>query len=99
MSSSHSGRKTLCFGYAGQSTSIGEKISVISSRSSRNQSRPMAGPSRSVSLIGTLAPPSSVAASANSIPVKRQDLLPAQHRGNDAEDDRRHDDAPGSACA
>ena len=51
----------------------------------------MAGPSRSVSLIGTLAPPNRVAARANSIPVK-QDLLLAKERGSDAEDDCRHDD-------
>ena len=48
---------------------MGEKISVISSRSSRNQSRPMAGPSLSVPLISTLAPPSSVAPSAAAMPV------------------------------
>ena len=38
--------------------------------SSKNQSSPMARPSCSGSLICTLAPPSKVAASANSIPVK-----------------------------
>ena len=48
---------------------MGEKIRVMSSMSSRNQSRPMAGPSRSDSLMGTLAPPSSVAPRANTIPV------------------------------
>ena len=52
----------------------------------------MAGPSCSVSLIGTLAPPSSVAASANSIPVRARTFFLRRHRGNDAEDDRRHDD-------
>ncbi len=48
---------------------MGEKIIVMSSMSSRNQSRPIAGPSPSDPLMGTLAPPSSVAPSANSIPV------------------------------
>jgi len=75
MSSSHSSRNTLCFRYAGHSTSMGEKISVISSMSSRNQSRPMAGPACSVPLIGTLAPPSSVAARARPMPVSASTFL------------------------
>ena len=61
--------------------------------SSRNQSRPIARPSCSGSLISTLAPPNRVAASANSIPVKARIFFFAQHRGHDAEDDRPDDDA------
>ena len=48
---------------------MGEKIIVMSSMSSRNQSRPMAGPSPTDPLMGTLAPPSSAAPRANTMPV------------------------------
>ena len=50
-------------------------------------------PSCSGSLISTLAPPNRVAAEREQHPGEGQDLLPAQHRGHDAEDDRSHDDA------
>ncbi|MGO9839639.1 MAG: hypothetical protein ACLPZF_00345 [Candidatus Acidiferrales bacterium] len=44
-------------------------MSAIKKRSSKNQSRPMAGPSCKVPLICTLDPPKAVAAMASNIPV------------------------------
>jgi len=44
-------------------------MSAIKNRSSKNQSRPIAGPSCKVSLICTLDPPKAVAAMASNIPV------------------------------
>ena len=44
-------------------------MSAIKNKSSKNQSKPIAGPSRKVSLICTLDPPMAVAAMASNIPV------------------------------
>ena len=44
-------------------------MSAIKSKSIKNQSRPIAGPSCKVSLICTLDPPKAVAAMASNIPV------------------------------